>query len=228
MTAVRDRCHQAPLAGRHSHTGTYHGRHKAHGHRVLSSATPSVLGDFTHHFIRNEGAVAKFSFGRLGSRPPPPVGQGPATATAPAGPERHWRKRRGPSAGDGLGNRGAIRASSRFTDREHGGTQIVSRRPGSPREPRSEGPRVLLEHLIELLLSDSTIRGGIFNAGDENPHRHPGGQPPSLDELALAPDLLIRGGYWNGEVRKGGTRPWDHRIKSASARGCIVAWTVAT
>jgi len=147
--------------------------------------------------------VAKFSFGRLGSRPPPPVGQGPATATAPAGPERHWRKRRGPSAGDGLGNRGAIRASSRFTDREHGGTQIVSRRPGSPREPRSEGPRVLLEHLIELLLSDSTIRGGIFNAGDENPHRHPGGQPPSLDELALAPDLLIRG-CAQGEVREEG------------------------
>jgi len=35
---------------------------------------------------------------------------GPAMATAPAGPERHWRKRRGPPAGDGLGNRGAIRA----------------------------------------------------------------------------------------------------------------------
>ena len=35
----------------------------------------------------------------------------------------------------------------------------------------------LLEHLIELLLSDSTIRGGIFNAGEENPHHHPGANP---------------------------------------------------
>ena len=157
MTPVRDRCHQAPLAGRHSHTGTYHGRHKAHGHRVLSSATPSVLGDFTHHFIRNEGAVAKFSFGRLGSRPPPPVGQGPATATAPAGPERHCRERRGPSAGDGLGNRGAIRASSRCTDREHGGTQAVSRRPGSPREARREGP-TRAAHLISRQLSLEACR----------------------------------------------------------------------
>src|SRR3990170_4822021 len=73
------------------------------------------------------------------------AGRGPATATAPAGLERHWRKRRGPSAGGGLGNRGAIRARLPCTDREHGGTQAVSRRRGSPREPRSEGPRVLLE-----------------------------------------------------------------------------------
>ena len=64
---------------------------------------------------------------------------------APAGPERHWRKRRGPSAGDGLGNRGAIRARLPCTDREHGGTRAVSRRTGSPREPRSEGPRALLQ-----------------------------------------------------------------------------------
>jgi len=71
-------------------------------------------------------------------------GRGPTTATAPAGPERHWRKRRGPPAGDGLGNRGAIRARLRCTDREHGGTQAVRRRSGSPREPRSEGPRGLL------------------------------------------------------------------------------------
>jgi len=53
------------------------------------------------------------------------TGRGPATATAPAGPERHWRKRWGPSAGDGLGNRGAIRARLRCTDREHGGTRAV-------------------------------------------------------------------------------------------------------
>ncbi len=72
-------------------------------------------------------------------------GRGPATATAPAGPERHWRKRRGPPAGDGLGNRGAIRARLPCTDREHGGTRAVSRRTGSPREPRSEGPRALLQ-----------------------------------------------------------------------------------
>jgi len=52
-------------------------------------------------------------------------GRGPTTATAPAGPERHWRKRRGPPAGDGLGNRGAIRARLRCTDREHGGTRAV-------------------------------------------------------------------------------------------------------
>ena len=189
----------------------------------------------------------------MGARPPPPVGlsggprpaanqvpPGPGPAplalptnpgllaeAAPAGPKRHCRERRGPSAGDGLGNRGAIRASSRCTDREHGGTQAVSRRPGSPREAWSEGPRVLLEHLIELLLTGSTIRGGIFNGDDENPHHHPGGHPCILDYLALAPDLLIRG-CAKGELRKGGTWPWDHRIKSASARGRIVAWTVAT
>jgi hypothetical protein len=44
---------------------------------------------------------------------------------------------------------------------------------------------------------------GIFNAGAENPHRHLGGQPSPLDELALAPDLLIRG-CANGEVGKAG------------------------
>ncbi len=65
-------------------------------------------------------------------------GRGPAAATAPAGPERHWRKRQGPSASDGLGNRGAILGLP-CTDREHGGTRAVSRRSGSPREPRSEG-----------------------------------------------------------------------------------------
>src|SRR3970040_2029455 len=58
---------------------------------------------------------------------------------APAGPERHGRKRRGPSASDGLGNRGAIRAAVLCMDREHGETQAVSRRTGSPREARSEG-----------------------------------------------------------------------------------------
>ena len=48
------------------------------GQRVLSSATPAVLGDFTHHYsIRQETAVAKFSSGRLGARPPPPVGRSP-------------------------------------------------------------------------------------------------------------------------------------------------------
>ena len=31
------------------------------------------------------------------------------------------------------------------TDREHGGTQAVSRRTGSPREARSEGPKVLFQ-----------------------------------------------------------------------------------
>ncbi|MCI0407193.1 MAG: hypothetical protein L0191_01300, partial [Acidobacteria bacterium] len=31
------------------------------------------------------------------------------------------------------------------TDREHGGTRAVSRRIGSPREPRSEGPKALLQ-----------------------------------------------------------------------------------
>jgi len=49
-----------------------------------------------------------------------------------------------PPAGDGLGNRGAIRARLGCTDREHGGTQDVSPRTGSPREPQSQGPRVLL------------------------------------------------------------------------------------
>jgi hypothetical protein len=93
-----------------------------------------------------------------GPRPPAnqvPPGPGPAPLALPkspvllacaasVGPERHWRKRRGPPASDGLGNRGAIRARLRCKDREHGGTRAVSRRTGSPREPRSEGPRVLL------------------------------------------------------------------------------------
>jgi hypothetical protein len=116
--------------------------------RVLSSAPPSVLGDFsTIYFIRQGTAVAKFSSGRMGARPPPPVGL-PTTPVllseaAPAGPERHCRERRGPSAGDGLGNRGAIRAGLLCTDREHGGTQAVSRRSGSAREAWSEGSKVL-------------------------------------------------------------------------------------
>ena len=75
------------------------------------------------------------------------AGRSLATTTAPAGPERHWRKRWGPSAGDGLGNRGTIRGLPVCRDREHGGTQAVSRRSGSPREPRSEGPKVLLSFL---------------------------------------------------------------------------------
>ena len=56
------------------------------------------------------------------------------------GPERHCRERRGPSAGDGLGNRGATRARLPCMEREHGGTRAVSRRSGSPREARREGP----------------------------------------------------------------------------------------
>ncbi len=55
------------------------------------------------------------------------------------------RERRGPSAGDGLGNRGTIRAGILCREREHGGTQAVSRRSGSPRWARSEGPKVLLQ-----------------------------------------------------------------------------------
>jgi len=57
----------------------------------------------------------------------------------PPGPERHWRERRGLSAGDGLGNRGVIRARLPCTDREHGGTRAVSRRSGSPRDRRVPG-----------------------------------------------------------------------------------------
>ncbi len=78
---------------------------------------------------------------------------------APAGLERHWRKRRGPSAGDGLGNRGAIRGLPISRDREHGGTQAVSRRTGSPREPRSEGPKVRLPLVIHLWRGE-----GVFQA----------------------------------------------------------------
>jgi hypothetical protein len=66
------------------------------------------------------------------------------TCAARAGPERHCRERRGPSAGGGPGNRGAIRGRLHCTDREHGGTRAVSRRSGSPREARSDGPNVLL------------------------------------------------------------------------------------
>jgi len=76
---------------------------------------------------------------------------------APAGPERHCRERRGPSAGDGLGNRGAIRAGLLCRDREHGGTQTVSRRPGSPREARREGP-TRAAHLISRQLSLEACR----------------------------------------------------------------------
>ena len=93
-----------------------------------------------------------------GPRPPAnqvPPGPGPSplalpqtpvvlAEAAPVGPERHCRERRGPSAGGGLGNRGAIRAGLLCTDRKHGGTQAASRRSGSPREARSEGPKVLL------------------------------------------------------------------------------------
>jgi hypothetical protein len=60
---------------------------------------------------------------------------------APAGPERHCREWRGPSAGDGLGNRGAIRGLPVCKDREHGGTRAASRRTGSPREARARGRR---------------------------------------------------------------------------------------
>jgi hypothetical protein len=79
---------------------------------------------------------------------------------APAGPERHWRKRRGPSAGDGVGNRGAIRGRLPCTDREHGGTQAVSRRTGSPREPWSEGPRVLLQPLCHRTSASPSTSSG--------------------------------------------------------------------
>jgi len=48
----------------------------------------------------------------------------------------------GPPACGGLGNRGAAHASL-CMGREHGGTQAVSRRSGSPREAWSEGPKVL-------------------------------------------------------------------------------------
>jgi hypothetical protein len=84
------------------------------------------------------------SAGSRPSSPRPPAGTRLAWA-APAGPERHCRKRRDPSAGDGLGNRGAIRGRLPCTDREHGGTRAVSRRTGSPREARSEGPKVLVQ-----------------------------------------------------------------------------------
>jgi hypothetical protein len=49
----------------------------------------------------------------------------------------------GPPACGGLGNRGAAHASL-CMGREHGGTQAVSRRSGSPREAESEGPKVQL------------------------------------------------------------------------------------
>ena len=92
------------------------------------------------------GTPAARKPGSAGSRPSsprPPEDTRLAAWAAPARPERHCRERRGPPAGDGLGNRGAIRAGLRCRDREHGGTQAVSRRSGSPREARSEGPKVL-------------------------------------------------------------------------------------
>ena len=86
-----------------------------------------------------------------------PRGLGEWVWAAPAGPERHWRKRRGPSAGDGLGNRGAIRAGPLCRDREHGGTQAVSRRIGSPREPGARGRGCCLRK--------QNSQGGVGNRG---------------------------------------------------------------
>ncbi len=82
---------------------------------------------------------------RVQARLPSPSQRHPSCfcRAAPAGLERHCREQRGPSASDGLGNRGEIRARFPCTDREHGGTQVVSRRSGSPREARSEEPKVL-------------------------------------------------------------------------------------
>ena len=126
--------------------------------RVLSEASPVRPRRINAPFIGNNrlrnspaGSRASASATREPAREANPeeggnclaCGGGPASATAPAGPERHCRERRGPSAGDGLGNRGAIRAGLLCTDREHGGTQAVSRRTGSPREPPSEGSKVL-------------------------------------------------------------------------------------
>ena len=87
-------------------------------------------------------------------------GRGPGSAPARAGPERHWRERRGPPASGGLGNRGAIRTRLFCTDREHGGTQAVSCRAGSPREPWSEGSKVLVpqnRQPVELSADDGRL-----------------------------------------------------------------------
>ncbi|MGH7424459.1 MAG: hypothetical protein ACREJ1_12390, partial [Candidatus Methylomirabilales bacterium] len=60
------------------------------------------------------------------------------------------------------------------TEREHGGTQAVSRHSGSPREARSEGPKVLWrqnQHPVEFSANEGcplewvslgVERGGIF------------------------------------------------------------------
>jgi hypothetical protein len=77
-------------------------------------------------------------------------------AVTRVGPERHCRKRRGPSAGGGLGNRGAAHAFL-CIGREHGGTQAVSPRSGSPREARREGP-TRAAHLISRQLSLGACR----------------------------------------------------------------------
>ena len=127
--------------------------------RVLSEASPVRPRRINAPFIGNNrlrnspaGSRASASATREPAREANPeeggnclaCGGGPASATAPAGPERHCRERRGPSAGDGLGNRGAIHGRLPCTDREHGGTRAVSRRSGSPREAWSEGPKVVL------------------------------------------------------------------------------------
>ena len=144
--------------------------------RVLSEGSPARPRTINAPFIKNNRLRNSPAGGRVSaSTTREPVrggnsgeggnlfafGRDPATATAPAGPERHWRKRRGPSAGDGLGNRGAIRAGLLCRDREHGGTQAVSRRSGSPREAQSEGPKVLLFLLGRAgEASDRTRRAG--------------------------------------------------------------------
>src|SRR3972149_650069 len=78
-----------------------------------------------------------------------------STDAARAGPERHCRGRRGGAGGRRAGGgggraggagetRGGIRARLPGTEGEPGGPGAESRRLGSPREARSEGPSVLL------------------------------------------------------------------------------------
>ena len=85
--------------------------------------------------------------------PPPPGSTCRSRATC--------RERRGPSARGGLGNRGVLRAPLLCTEREHGGTQAVSRRTGSPREARSEGSNVLpaIPTFRALVRCEARIRG---------------------------------------------------------------------
>ena len=116
------------------------------GHRVLSPGSPAALGAFTLIIRKGPSGRAMLlrAAGRLAWRHPV------AGAREPRTPPSCSLRQHLQAASDMGGSGGAPRrATARETEarsvhalcmeREHGGARAVSRRPGSPREPRSEG-----------------------------------------------------------------------------------------